>query len=107
MTLLPLPLRDFDPDAIDTAAIPAALVALAALQTRLAARLAMLPAPAAPSAAADDEMLSPEQAAELLKQPRRWLSRNARRLPFVKRISARRFVCSRSGILKWLATRKS
>jgi hypothetical protein len=60
-----------------------------------------------PPASVDDEMLTPIQAAELLKQTPRWLSRNRHRLPFVKSLSPRRFVCSRNGIMKWLGTRRA
>lgn len=98
-----------DPEAV--AGLPAATLAAlsiqaAAVQTRISAQLlANGTSEAASTSTADDEMLTPIEAAELLKQSQRWLSRHARTLPFVKRISQRRFVCSRNGIVKWLGRR--
>jgi hypothetical protein len=84
------------------------MTVLAALQVALATRLVAAPETSEPAASAgEDEMLTPEDAAIMLKQTRRWLSRNSKRLPFVKRISERSFVCSKQGILKWLASRRA
>jgi hypothetical protein len=93
---------------LPAAALLMLLLRVAAVQSTLTAQLATAPLGATQAAPAqeDDQMLSPDEAAELLKQPRRWLARNAQRLPFVRRISPRRFVCSRNGIIKWLATRR-
>ncbi len=65
-----------DPVEIPRAAIPAALVRLAALQTALAARLAAEQAPvAAPAPAA---LLTPKAAAAHLGVPETWLRDKAR-----------------------------
>ena len=55
----------------------------------------------------DDRWLTPEEAAPILRKARRWIYRNQRILPFVKRISARSLLCSETGIHRWLATRKA
>src|SRR5581483_4979322 len=78
----------------------AMLVQAAAVQSVLAARIASAetaapaPAPADPA----DEMLTPDEAAAILRRSRRWLYRNADRLPFVKRLSPKSILCSESGI---------
>jgi hypothetical protein len=58
-------------------------------------------------AAQDDRWLTPEEAAPILRKDRRWIYRNQRTLPFVRRISARSLLCSESGIHRWLATRRA
>lgn len=90
--------------------LPAATLAAlsmraAAVQSALSAQLLANGAIEASSPASDDDTLSPEEAAVMLKQKLRWLSRNRKRLPFVRPLSPRRFVCSKQGILKWLARR--
>jgi hypothetical protein len=90
---------------LDVNAVKALMLRLTVAQSALATRL-VADEPAQTSTMPEDEMLSPEQAAVMLKQTRRWLSRNSHRLPFVKRISQRSFLCSKQGIAKWLATRK-
>ena len=101
---LPDQLRALDMSTVPLEQVPAVLAQLAALQAQLCARL-LLPSLPARDEADDDEMLSPDEAAVALKQSRRWLRGNVHRLPFVKRISPRRFVCSRRGIERWLARR--
>jgi hypothetical protein len=39
--------------------------------------------------------------------PRRWIIRKARRLPFVIRLSRKKYVCSRIALQRWLASRPS
>ena len=53
-----------------------------------------------------DEMLTPVEAAEVLRKSPRWIYRHAATLPFVKRVSARSLLCSRSGLERWLERRK-
>jgi hypothetical protein len=83
----------------------ALLVRAAAVQSVLAARIASAevaapaPAPAAPA----DEMLTIDEAAALLRRSRRWLYRNADRLPFVKRVSRKSLLCSKARLMRWLA----
>jgi len=85
-------------------AVIAALVARLLVEPELAS-------PAAPSSApaTQDEgpMLTPDEAATVLRRPRRWIYRNAKRLPFVRRISRKTLLCSELGIRRWLATRKA
>lgn len=52
-----------------------------------------------------DEMLSVEQAAAIIHQEPRWFYR--RRLPFIHRISRKKILISRAGLMRWIATRKS
>jgi hypothetical protein len=54
----------------------------------------------------DDEMLEPDEAAVLLHRKRRWIFRNAHRLPFVRRISPKSLLCSKKGLNRWLAAQK-
>lgn len=90
------------------AAISGLLMRNAVVQSALTAALATDQGQEHPAATAqDDETLTPDEAAAMLKKPRRWLSRNRHRLPFVKPISERSFLCSKQGIAKWLASRRS
>jgi hypothetical protein len=54
----------------------------------------------------EDEMLEPDAAAELLHKTRQWLFRH-KRLPFVRVISRKSILCSKKGLLKWLASQKA
>ena len=87
------------------ATVSALLLRAAIVQSALTAQLITEVADAPPVDATEDEMLTPLEAAVMLKQTRRWLSRNRHRLPFVRPLSQRRFVCSKQGILKWLTRR--
>jgi len=51
----------------------------------------------------DDQMLTVEEAAAMLRQSKQWLYRHADQLPFVRRLSRKKLLCSRSGIVHWLA----
>ena len=53
-----------------------------------------------------DRMLSAEEAASILRRKRRWIYRNAHRLPFVRRLSARSMLHSKQGIERYLASRR-
>ena len=89
-------------DSIEAAQIPAALTALAALQSALAARL-MLASPAAEPerAPADDDLLDTEQAAGYLHCSAKWLYRHAKALSAKRR--GREFLWSRRALDRWLA----
>ena len=52
-----------------------------------------------------DDVVSVEEVAGILGKPRRWIIRNAARLPFVTRVSRKHYVCSRIALRRWLATR--
>lgn len=95
-----------EPGAIEQAEIPAALSALAALQSALAVRLMNgTPAPV-PVPPESDRMLTVDEAAALLRRRRTWIYRHAATLPFVKRISRKSLLCSEAGIKRWLAGRR-
>ena len=52
-----------------------------------------------------DDVASVEEVAGIIGKPRRWISRNAARLPFVTRVSLKHYICSRIGLRRWLSTR--
>lgn len=54
----------------------------------------------------NDKLLGVEEAAELLGVSRDWLYRNAKKLPFTKRLGPKMLRFSATGIQKYLATRK-
>jgi hypothetical protein len=54
-----------------------------------------------------ERMLSPEEAASILRRKRRWIYRNAHRLQFVRRVSPKSLLCSEPGVYKWLALQKA
>jgi predicted DNA-binding transcriptional regulator AlpA len=53
-----------------------------------------------------DRLLDAEQAAELLGVSPDWLYRQAKKLPFTRKLAPKLLRFSHQGILKWLATRK-
>jgi len=90
-------------DSIEPAQIPAALAALAALQSALAARL-MIAAPAPEpqnTRADDDDLLDTEQAAGYLHCSAKWLYRHAKQLSAKRR--GREFLWSRRALDRWLS----
>ena len=90
--------------ALPASALIALLASTAAVQAVLSAEL--LARGQAQPAPAKDRWLKPDEASAVLRRDRRWLYRHARTLPFVKKISARSFLCSETGIHRWLATRQ-
>jgi predicted DNA-binding transcriptional regulator AlpA len=61
----------------------------------------------APSAAwSEDDLLTVDGAAAVLKVSPRWLYRHAPTLPFARKLSRKVLRFSRSGISRWLATRR-
>jgi hypothetical protein len=54
-----------------------------------------------------NDIATVEEVAAALHVPRRWIIRKARRLPFVIRLSRKKYVCSRSALQRWLASRPS
>lgn len=91
----------FDPTTVPLEQIPGLITAPAARLVAAPSHSGQHPTPET------DQMLSPDEAAEMLRRTRRWLARNARRLPFAVFTSERRFVCSRAGIIEWLSDRKT
>jgi excisionase family DNA binding protein len=71
-----------------------------------------LPAPPAPAistpvpAWSGDDLLTVAEAAAALRVSRRWLYRHARTLPFTRKLSRKVLRFSRSGIARWLATKR-
>ena len=101
-----------EPDRARTLPTPALLALMAgaaAVQSTIASELAARGTIDQPSMAQpeEDRWLTPEEAAPILRRSRRWIYRNKHNLPFVKKISARSFLCSEVGIRRWLSTRKA
>ena len=53
-----------------------------------------------------DRLLSAEEAAEMLSMSTDWLYRNARKLPFTRKVGHKMLRFSQQGIVKWLESRK-
>lgn len=96
--------------------IPAELVpGLVAELARAQAALLLVCASGASTAAArpeqrgpdEDWMLDVDETATLLGVSRRWVYRNAKRLPFARPISPKILRFSRNGAVKWLASRRT
>jgi hypothetical protein len=85
--------------------IPAALTSLASLQGILAARLMV--EPRAESAPIEEIWISVEDASKKLHRSPRWFYRNAKRLPFVKRLSRKVLLVGEKGMGRWIATQKA
>lgn len=54
----------------------------------------------------EDRLLDAEQAAKMLSVSPDWLYRNAKRLPFTRKLGSKMLRFSSQGIQKYLATRK-
>jgi hypothetical protein len=68
---------------------------------------ARAPAPAAPQPVlTEGDLLTVAEAAELLRVSPRWLYRQAKNLPFARKLSRKVLRFSRSGIIRWLATKR-
>jgi len=68
------------------------------------------PAEAAPAAApawARDDLLTVEEAAATLRVSPRWLYRHAKTLPFTRKLSPKVLRFSRTGMVRWLASRRT
>lgn len=89
--------------------LKALLLKSAAAQSALTAALITGGPEAAPQpvklAPSEDRMLTPKEAAQLLRRSPRWIYRNAARLPFAKRVSPKTILCSEAGIKQWLTAR--
>jgi hypothetical protein len=53
-----------------------------------------------------DRILDADQIAVALGRSRRWVFRNAKRLPFVRRISRKALTCSEAALLRWREAQK-
>ena len=103
-----LDLFSLDAGSIPVDQIPAAMAALAALQTQLCARL-MTPGqePQPGPAAEPDVMLKVDEVAARVRKSTKWVYRRAKTLPFARRLGPRSWVFSEHGLEKWLARQKA
>src|SRR5215831_14990146 len=53
-----------------------------------------------------DRLLTAEEAAEMLSMSTDWLYRNAKKLPFTRKLGPKMLRFSYQGIIKWLPTRQ-
>jgi hypothetical protein len=97
--------------ALERTSLSALLVRSAVVQSAIAAQLVSLEGYAVPARElapdVDDQMLTVDEAAAILRRKPQWIYRNAARLPFVKRISPKSLLCSKNGISRWFAARKA
>lgn len=90
---------------IDIANVPRSeLPALIALAV---ARLSTETAPAVQPAPEPETWLSVQEAAAKIGRSPRWFYRNARRLPFVKRLSRKVLLIGEKGMSRWIAVQKA
>ena len=89
---------------LSKAALSGLLRRCAVAQSVLVAQLESADEPVAESPS-QDEWIKVDEAAAILQHGRQWIYRNAKRLPFVKRISRKSLLCSRNGIAQWLERR--
>jgi hypothetical protein len=52
-----------------------------------------------------DDIMTVDEIAAVLHVPRRWIIRRARKLPFVRQMSRKKYACSRIRLRQWLASR--
>jgi hypothetical protein len=52
-----------------------------------------------------DDIMTVDEIAAVLHVPRRWIIRHTRKLPFVRQMSRKKYVCSRVRLRQWLASR--
>jgi hypothetical protein len=79
---------------------------LAATQVALTARLMAEPAATITATAPTAYDLDADAIARRLGRSRRWVFRNAQRLPFVRRISRKTIRGDESGLNRWIASRR-
>lgn len=85
---------------------PACLVALAALQAQIAARLIAERSLEKAEPAETDVMLTAAQAAELLGVSRAWMYKRSKHLPFTRKLSYKGVRFSKRGLLAWRDRRR-
>jgi hypothetical protein len=54
-----------------------------------------------------DRLLNETETEAMLGRPRRWIFRNADKLPFIRRVSAKHFVASERELSRWLGARNT
>jgi len=90
------------PDAVDALRpdqLPVVVAHLAALELRIAARLA-------DELSTSEDLVTAAEAARLLGMSLDWVYRNAKDLPFTRRVGPRTLKFSNAGIRRYLATRR-
>jgi hypothetical protein len=104
-------------DALDVTALSALTpLQLAALAQRLAALLASISIAQFQHASAQADakdardatptrMIDADEAAAILKRPRRWLFTHSRRMPWIKRLSRKVILIDEAGMHRWIASR--
>lgn len=95
-----------DPDSVPIEEIAPTLIALASLQTRLAARLIAANGSADPAPAAEDSLLPAKEAAARLACSVDWLYRHAGKLPFAVRLGPGQLRFSSNGIDRFIRQRQ-
>jgi len=98
-----MPIADSIPSPTWIAQIPREQIA--ALIIQLSARL-LEPVPATTPADESVTWLSVEQAAPKVGRSPRWFYRNAKKLPFVRRLSRKVLLISEQGMKRWIAVQK-
>jgi predicted DNA-binding transcriptional regulator AlpA len=93
-------------DRLSTEAVPDAIGQLETAKAKLWARL-MVPATKVPAVDDPETTVDVHQAARMLGMSPGWLYRNAKRLPFTRRVGTRALRFSTSGIRRYLASRGS
>ena len=66
-----------------------------------------LPLSAPPPVWMPDDLLTVDEAAAALRVSTRWLYRHSKQLPFARKLSRKVLRFSRTGIARWLATRRA
>jgi predicted DNA-binding transcriptional regulator AlpA len=94
-----------DLDGLPTEAVPEAIGQLETAKAKLWGRL-MVPAPTVPALDDPETTVDVHGAARLLGMSQGWLYRNARRLPFTRRVGTRSLRFSVAGIRRYLASRR-
>jgi len=84
--------------------IPKLLIRIATLQGILLANMATSPVAESPKPKEDDELLTPEAAAQMLGVTVKWLYAHKRQLPNVS-LSHKQLRFSRKGLQRWIAAR--
>jgi predicted DNA-binding transcriptional regulator AlpA len=101
-------LPEFDPASIPVEQIPVVLVAFAAWQNALVARLMTTPATITEAAAeTGDRLLTVEECAAYLRRSPKWVYRRMKTLPFARCLGPRSWVFSQKGLEKWLARQRA
>jgi hypothetical protein len=79
-------------------------------QALIAGLCAAVDSPTRPAADApasgNEDLLTVDEAAAVLRVSPRWLYRHAKNLPFARKLSRKVLRFSRSGIVRWLATKR-